>query len=156
MKLYFKQRLFSWFDSYDIYDEQGNTIYIVKGQLALGHCLKIYDCNEVEIGEIKEKIFTFLPKFEVYIHNQYVGCISKKFTWFTPKFEINFRGWIVEGDFWEWNYAIRNQNGELVATISKELFKLTDTYTIDVKDSADSLAALMLVLTIDAEKCTRK
>ena len=24
MKLLFKQRLFSWFDSYDIYDEDGN------------------------------------------------------------------------------------------------------------------------------------
>ena len=24
-----KQRLFSWFDSYDIYDEAGNTIYVV-------------------------------------------------------------------------------------------------------------------------------
>ena len=31
MKLLFKQRLFSWFDSYDIYDEAGNTVYVVKG-----------------------------------------------------------------------------------------------------------------------------
>lgn len=30
MKLLFKQRLFSWFDSYDIYDEFGNTVYVVK------------------------------------------------------------------------------------------------------------------------------
>ena len=28
MKLLFKQRLFSWFDSYDIYDEFGNTVYV--------------------------------------------------------------------------------------------------------------------------------
>ena len=28
MKLLFKQRLFSWFDSYDIYDEAGNTAYV--------------------------------------------------------------------------------------------------------------------------------
>lgn len=31
MRMYFKQRLFSWFDSYDIYDEAGNTLYTVKG-----------------------------------------------------------------------------------------------------------------------------
>ena len=43
MRMYFKQRLFSWFDSYDIYDEQGNTLYVVKGQLSWGHCLKIFD-----------------------------------------------------------------------------------------------------------------
>ena len=26
MKLLFKQRMFSWFDSYDIYDEDGNPM----------------------------------------------------------------------------------------------------------------------------------
>ena len=30
MKLLFKQRAFAWFDSYDIYDENENTVYIVK------------------------------------------------------------------------------------------------------------------------------
>lgn len=34
MKLLFKQRLFSWFDSYDIYNEVGDTVYTVKGQLS--------------------------------------------------------------------------------------------------------------------------
>ena len=34
MRMYFKQRLFSWFDSYDIYNEQGNPIYVVKGQIS--------------------------------------------------------------------------------------------------------------------------
>ena len=35
VKLLFKQRLFSWFDSYDIYDETEQTVYVVKGQLAM-------------------------------------------------------------------------------------------------------------------------
>ena len=35
MRLLFRQRLFSWFDSYDIYDEAGNTVYTVEGKLAL-------------------------------------------------------------------------------------------------------------------------
>ena len=65
MKMYFKQRLFSWFDSYDIYDEQGNTLFVVKGQLSWGHCLKIFDAYGNEVGTVKEQIFTFLLKFEV-------------------------------------------------------------------------------------------
>ena len=44
MKLLLKQRFFSWFDSYDIYDEAGNTVYVVKGELSWGHLLRIYDC----------------------------------------------------------------------------------------------------------------
>ena len=34
MKLYFKQRFFSWFDSYDIYNEAGETVYTVEGKAA--------------------------------------------------------------------------------------------------------------------------
>lgn len=43
MKLLFKQRLFSWFDSYDIFDENGEVVYVAKGQFARGHCIKIFD-----------------------------------------------------------------------------------------------------------------
>ena len=45
MKLLFRQRIFSWFDSYDVFDEDGDKLYTVKGQLSWGHCLKIYDAN---------------------------------------------------------------------------------------------------------------
>lgn len=59
MKLLFRQRAFSWFDSYDIYDENENTVYVVKGQLSWGHCLKIYDPEEQqELGTVKEEILT--------------------------------------------------------------------------------------------------
>ena len=43
MKLLFKQRLFSWFDSYDIYDEAGNTVYVVKGQGDVGQFILAMD-----------------------------------------------------------------------------------------------------------------
>ncbi len=36
MKLLFKQRMFSWFDSYDIYDENENTVYVVKRAALVG------------------------------------------------------------------------------------------------------------------------
>ena len=65
MKLLFKQRLFSWFDSYDIYDEAGNTVYVVKGQLSWGHKLVIYDAYGNEVGMVVQKVLTFLPKFEI-------------------------------------------------------------------------------------------
>ena len=45
MKLLIKQRIFSWTDSYDIYDENGDVYFTVKGQLSWGHTFKIYDKN---------------------------------------------------------------------------------------------------------------
>ena len=156
MKLLFKQRFFSWFDSYDIYNEYGETVYTVRGQLAWGHCLKIFDAHDNEIGTVRERVFTLLPKFEMYLGEDCVGCISKEFTLFKPVYNIDCNGWNVEGDFFEWDYNIQNRWGENIATVSKELFNWTDTYVIDVKNHDDALCALMLVLAIDAEKCSRK
>lgn len=156
MKLLFKQRLFSWFDSYDIYNEAGQTMYVVKGQLSWGHCLKIYDCYDNYVGMVKQRVLTFLPKFEIYMGENYVGCISKEFTFFNPRYNIDYNGWNVEGDFFEWDYTVMGSNNYPVAKVSKELMNWTDTYSIEVYNEQDALSALMLVLAIDAEKCSRK
>jgi uncharacterized protein YxjI len=152
----FKQRLFSWFDSYDIYGEDGQVLYTVKGQLSWGHCFKIYDSFGNSVGMVKQRIFTFLPKFEIYMNDAYVGCISREFTFFRPRYNIDYNGWQVEGDFLEWDYSILGDNGNAVATVSKELFNWTDTYSMEIYNPQDALQVLMLVLAIDAEKCSRK
>ena len=156
MKLLFKQRFFSWFDSYDVYNEAGETVYTVKGELAWGHLLRIYDAGGNEVGTVKEKVLTWLPKFEMYLGEQYIGCIIKEFTFFTPKFNIDCNGWQVEGDWFEWDYTILDGSGQSIASVSMELWNWTDTYMIDVYNPQDALCALMLVLAIDAEKCSRQ
>lgn len=155
MQLLFKQRMFSWFDSYDIYNEAGEVVYVVKGQLAWGHCLKIFDAWGSEIGMVKERVLTFLPSFELYVGDDYLGCIRKEFALFKPVYTIECNGWQVEGNFLEWDYEITGPDGEPKAAVSKQLLNWTDTYVIDVADPADALCALMLVLAIDAEKCSR-
>ena len=155
MRLLFKQRMFSWFDSYDIYDESGNTVFIVKGELAWGHLLRIYDANGTELGCVKEKVLTLLPRFEMYLGDDYAGCIKKEFTLLKPRFDIDYNGWHVDGDWFEWDYSIFDAFCQQVATVSKEIWNWTDTYIIDVIDPKDALRALMLVIAIDVEKCSR-
>ena len=101
MKLLFKERFFSWLDSYDVFDESGNTVYSVEGQLSWGHCLHIHDAHGTHVATLKEKILTFLPKFELYLgdEREYLGCIQKEFTLFKPAYDIDFNGWHIEGDF---------------------------------------------------------
>lgn len=154
MKLLFKQRFFSWFDSYDIYNEAGETVYTVKGQLSWGHLLKIYDAAGREVGTVKQKVLTWLPKFEMYLGTEYAGCISKELTIFSHKYDIDYNGWHIDGDWLGWDYSVMDSGGNMVAQVSKELWNWTDTYVIDVYDPSDALCALMLVLAIDAEKCS--
>ena len=153
MKLIFKQRFFSWFDSYDIYDENGDVYFTVKGQLSWGHTFKIYDKNDQEIGMLKQRLFTFLPKYEIYINNRLLGEIHKEFTFFKPKFNITFNNYTVDGDFFDWDYDVY-RDGIKVSSINKEIFKLTDTYTITTSEE-EALISLMIVLAIDSIKDQR-
>jgi len=155
MKLIFKQRFFSWFDSYDIYYEDGSVAYKVKGQLSWGKCLNVYDASDEYIGTVKQRLLTFLPKYEIYLGDQYAGVIRKEFSFFKPSFDIDYLGWHADGNFFEWDYSIIDSYGMTVATVSKEIWKFSDTYTIDVRNPDFALNALMLVIAIDAEKDTR-
>lgn len=154
MRMLFKQRLFSWFDSYDIYDEQGNVLFVVKGQLSWGHCLKVYDNAGNELGTVQEKVLTFLPAFDLYERGQYIGRVKKEFTFFVPKFYLECRDWSITGDILEWDYQVENNLGGTVAMVEKKLFHFTDTYEINVVNPQDALHVLMIVLAIDAAKCS--
>ena len=154
MKLLFKQRFFSWLDSYDIYDEAGNTVYTVEGKLSWGHRLEILNADGSPLGTVKEEVFTFLPRFAMYLGDAYIGQIKKEFTFFKPVFTLDCNGWEVEGSFLEWDYAVTDPAGRTVMAASKELLHWTDTYVLDIARPEDALLCLMIVLAIDAAKCS--
>ena len=59
MRLLIKQRVFSWTDSYDVYDENENPKYFVKAEFfSLGHQLHVYDRNNHELGVIRQRLLT--------------------------------------------------------------------------------------------------
>lgn len=152
MRLLFKQRFFSWLDSYDIYDENGNTAYTVEGRLAWGHCLEIHDPQGGHLGTVRQEMLTFLPRFALYVGENYVGCIQKEFSLFSPRYSLDCNGWEVQGDLFGWDYQVVDGGG-VVATVSKELFHFTDTYVIDVLRPEHAFLTLMIVLAIDAANC---
>lgn len=154
MKMLFKQRFFSWLDSYDIFDENRSALFTVQGRLSWGHCLEIYNAQGEYMGKIKEEVLTFLPRFQMYAGENYIGNIQKKLTFFRPSFELDCNGWQVEGNFLEWDYTITDGNGDFIASVSKQLWNWTDTYMIDVADPVNALLCLMVVLAIDAAKCS--
>ncbi|MCI8525428.1 MAG: hypothetical protein HFF17_05795 [Oscillospiraceae bacterium] len=153
MYLRFRQRMFSWLDSYDIYDEQGQPVYEVRGELSWGHRLQIYDAAGRPVGRVQERVLSLLPRFELYLGEQFVGMIRKEFTFFRPRFQLDCNGWQVEGDVFGWDYTVWD-GSRVVMRLSKELWRWTDTYTMDIARPQDALCCLMIVLAIDAAKCS--
>ncbi len=155
MRMLFKQRFSAWFDKIDIFDEAGNVLYTVRGRFSFGRHLSIFDANGNELGFLKEAVWSWKPKYGIFIGSNCIGNIYKEFTFGRPKFTADFNGWQVEGNFFERDYRVLNASGQQIAAVTKKLLNWTDTYVIDVVNPADALCALMLVLAIDANKASR-
>lgn len=156
MKLLIKQRVFSWTDSFDVYDENENVKYIVEAKFAaLGHQLCVFNQSKKIIGMIHQKILSFRPAFEIEVRGKTLGTIKKKFSLPTPKYEIDYKGWYVEGmDLGRGYYVF--SGSDIVIQITKELFDWGDTYVLDFNDPADELDGLLLVIAIDAANCRHR
>jgi len=155
MKLLIKQRVFSWSDTYDIYDEQERVRYFVKAEVfSLGHQIHVYDAGNRELAVIRQRLLTFTPAFEIEVGGRVLGTIRKKFALFRPEYEVNYNGWQVQGDFLGWDYEVYG-GGKSVAHISKEPFHWGDTYVVDIANPADELQGILLVIAIDAANCSK-
>lgn len=119
----------------------------------MGHQLHVYDNNNREIGMIREKLLTLLPVFEIDIDGVNMGRVEKRFSLFRPKYDVDFKDWRVEGNFLGWDYDVYSGCSSVVH-ISKEPLHWGDTYVINIQNPADELAAMMLVIAIDAANCT--
>lgn len=150
MKLYIKQRVFSFVDKFSVKDENGTDRYFVEGQIiSLGKKLHIFDSEHNEISLVKQKIVSLRPKFVVEVNGEEVAEIVKKITFFNPQYYVEGLGWNVEGDFFAHDYVIES-NGAEVVSIHKVWVSWGDTFELDIADGNDEVTALAVVLAIDA------
>lgn len=156
MQLLIKQRVFSWTDSYDVYDETGTPRYFVRAEfLTLGHQIHVYHKETgAELGSIHQRLLTLLPTFDIVMDGRQLGSISKNFRLFSQSYAVDFRGWEVEGDFLGWDYRVCQGDRE-VLRISKQLLSWGDTYVLEYADPSFEMPGLLLVLAIDAANCDK-
>ncbi len=149
MKLYIEQKIFSWRDRFKVFDPNGNPKYYVEGEIfTWGKRLHVYDSAQREVAYIEQQVPSFLPRFDVYVKNNFVAQIVKEFTFFKPRYSINELNWEVDGSFWIHDYSV-TENGREIVNIQKEWMTWGDCYELDISDSSRELEALAVVLTID-------
>ena len=62
MKLYIKQKVFTWGDQFTVKDERGEDRYYVEGEVfSFGKKLHIYNMAGREVAFVKQELFTILP-----------------------------------------------------------------------------------------------
>jgi len=149
VKLYIKEKVFSWGDKFTVKDEWGNDKYIVEGEVfSWGKKLHVYDMMGNEVALIKQEVWSFLPRYYVFCGGTQVAEIKKEFTFLFPRYSIEGLGWEIDGSFMAHDYEI-TRNGCSIVSISKEWMTWGDSYELDIANPADEIVALAVVLTID-------
>ena len=149
MKLYIKQKVFSWGDRFTVKDAMGNDRYYVEGEVfSWGKKLHVSDMSGNEVAFIQQKVFSFLPTYHVFVNGDQVAEIIKEFSFFKPCYTISGPGWEATGKIMLHDYEIKQ--GEFpVATIQKEWMTWGDCYELDIVNPNHEVLTLAVVLTID-------
>ncbi len=149
MNLYIKQKVFSFKDRFNIFDGNGNIRYTAEGELfTLGKKLHVRDTAGDEIIYIRQRLVTFLPKYEISVRGSQPVEIVKNFTFFKHEYSIPDWNIKIHGDFFAHEYSVE-QNGNEIAHLSKEWLSWGDTYNISIANPADELIALASILVVD-------
>ncbi len=150
-----KQRLFNlWRSSFYIKDEQGVDCFFVKSDVNLLFRSTIYDMNNQPLLKIKKRYFRFLPRYDVYTsEGKLLFTVKSRFTVFTKKLKIIsqnpvLNGLKVDGNIFAWEFDV-NKGDEVVARISKKLFRITDSYGVTIADEANAVNYLALAIVVD-------
>ncbi len=150
MKLYIKQKVFSWNDKFSVFDENENLKYFAESEVfTFGKKLHLHDACGMEVAFISEKITFMFPRFNIIRNGESVAEVVKEFSFFRPKYHIEGLGWRIDGDMFDHDYEIW-QGDQVIATVCKAWFSWGDAYEIDISPNAHLITALAVVLVIDA------
>ena len=107
MKLYIKEKVFSWGDKFTVKDEYGDDKYIVEGEVfTWGKKLYVYGMTGNEAAFIKQEVWSFLPRYYVFCGGRQVAEIKKEFSLLFPRYSIGGLGWEIDGSFMAHDYEI--------------------------------------------------
>jgi uncharacterized protein YxjI len=148
-----QERFFSLGQDSDITDEHGRPVLRVDGKaLSLRERLVVQDMDGREVAEVRRKMVSMRPTYEIEIGGEEAARVRKKlFTPFVDRYTVDIPGpddLELVGDLFEHDYTVR-RGGTVVATVSKAYLTMRDTYAVDIAPGEDELLILTAVLALD-------
>ena len=162
--LLINQKLFTWRDRFQVYDNAQNVKYSVEGEFtSIKHHLHIYNAAGKEIAFVKEKLLSLRPSaileehpvnFELEIGGRKIGQLRSKWSIGKRKYALD-NGWEITGNVIGWKYRITFR-GKTIATICMKPLYWGDTYLITFPEDENELLILLIVLAIDISNAPKR
>jgi len=154
MQFYLREKIFTLRDSFVINDVSGRPWFQCQAEfLTIGHKLHLYDMNDNEVAYIHQKLFSFMPQYEIWQNGQLAATLHKKLTFLHDRYEVDaWNGqYVIGGDIWGWNYGI-SVNDTQIASVNKQLSFSPGYFVVDIADNADIPMILCFTIVIDEVK----
>lgn len=134
-------------ERFDIKDDTGQVAYQVEGSfMKIPKTFTIFDVAGEQVSQIVKTFLTLLPQFEIQMRDGSSFYIRKKLTVFRDKYSFDGLDLRIEGNIWDLDFKLLDDDNRVIAEISKELFHLTSTYQVAVFE--DSYADLVISLCV--------
>lgn len=153
MRYMMKEKLFAFGDDYTIRDESGRDRFFVDGRaISFGNKLSFQDMAGRELAFISQKLLAWGPTYEIYRGDTLAAVVKKHlFTFLRCRFTVDVPGpddLEAQGSLFDREYTFE-RHGQVVAAVSKQWFRMADTYGIDIADGEDDILILASAVVID-------
>ena len=157
MRYHLKERAWSLTEDFVIRDDAGNPVFEVRGKFFhIGDNLIMYDrYSGQELVQIRQQIFSLMPHYEIYRGGQLWATMHEQFALFGERFKVEGSNGIVfhvNGNVWNWNFSVSDNNGNLIAQIGREFSLFRDSYAVDVAQGVDAPFVIALTIVIEMVK----
>jgi uncharacterized protein YxjI len=148
-----REKMFSIGDDFFIQNGVGQRAFRVDAKaLRVRDTLKFEDMQGRELATIQERKAAIKDTMTIEKNGQPFATVKKamitplreRFTVNTPAGEIEIKGNILDHEY------TFDQNGRVIAEVSKKWVRMRDTYTIDVQPGQDDIVILAAAIAVEA------
>lgn len=147
-----KEAFWSWGNDFAITDREAYAVYRVDGKaFSWGDDLSLLDMQGNELARIRQRLMSFMPKYELLVGGQLFAEVRKEWSWFSKTFTLDVPGpndYTINGSFWQHEFEF-TRGGRRVASVSKDYWGWSDSYGVDIADGEDDVAILCSCIVID-------
>jgi uncharacterized protein YxjI len=153
MRYLVRQRIMSFAASFWITDEDGNEVYYVDGHaLQFRKTFELTDRSGVVVAMIRQQLFRLRGTMDIERDGAVMATVRRaNFSPFRHRYEVTLAdGTVLEaaGSFSDMNWELAAPD-RVVGRISRQWFKVRDTYGVEVEPGEDAALVIAIAVSID-------
>jgi len=153
MRYLVRQRIISFAASFWITDEDGNEVYYVDGRaLQFRKTFELTDRSGVVVAMIRQQLFRLRGTMDIERDGAVIATVRRaNFSPFRHRYEVTLAdgtAWAAAGNFSDMNWELAAPD-RVVGRISRQWFKVRDTYGVEVEPGEDAALVIAVAVGID-------